>query len=190
MSRKVAGSIRDDVIGVFHWHNPSGCPVALGSTQLLTEMSNRNIFWGVKAAGFLELTALPNSCADCLEIWDPKLLELSGHVQASIRITLKECEQCHTKKFCVFTWDIDSAERLIILNRKDEIRLCSGWCGIYLTLEATSWLNVIVTIVFDSLWNFQTLPNVAKLFRTNRRPCIIGKQEDDDKIVVRGSFRR
>jgi hypothetical protein len=36
---------------VFHWHNPSGRTMALGSTQPLTEMSNRNISWGVKAAG-------------------------------------------------------------------------------------------------------------------------------------------
>ena len=50
-SRKVTGSIPDDVIGIFHWHNPSGCTIALRLTQLLTEMNNRNISWGVKAAG-------------------------------------------------------------------------------------------------------------------------------------------
>jgi len=33
--------------------------MALGSTQPLTEMSNRNISWEVKAA-------------DCLEIWEPQ----------------------------------------------------------------------------------------------------------------------
>jgi hypothetical protein len=46
-----AGSIHDGVIGIFHWHNPSGCTMALGSTQPLTEMSTRNICWGVKVAG-------------------------------------------------------------------------------------------------------------------------------------------
>jgi len=35
----------------FHWHNPSGRTMALGSTQSLTEMSTRNISWGVKAVG-------------------------------------------------------------------------------------------------------------------------------------------
>ena len=44
-SRKVAGSIPDGVIGIFHWHNPSGRIIALGSTQTLTEMSTRNISW-------------------------------------------------------------------------------------------------------------------------------------------------
>ena len=35
-NRKVAGSIPDGVIGIFHSHNPSDCTMALGSTQPLT----------------------------------------------------------------------------------------------------------------------------------------------------------
>jgi len=31
---------------IYHWHNPSGRTMALGSTQLLTEMSTRCISWG------------------------------------------------------------------------------------------------------------------------------------------------
>jgi hypothetical protein len=50
-TRKVAGSIPDGVIGIFHRHNPSGRTMALGSTQALTEMSTRNISYRVKAAG-------------------------------------------------------------------------------------------------------------------------------------------
>jgi len=50
-SRKVAGSIPDGVIGISHWRNPFGRTTVLGSTQLLTEMSTRNISWGVKAFG-------------------------------------------------------------------------------------------------------------------------------------------
>jgi len=38
--------------------------MALGLTQPPTEMSNRNISWGVG------LTSLPPSCANCLEIWE------------------------------------------------------------------------------------------------------------------------
>jgi hypothetical protein len=48
--RKVTGSIPDGVIGVFHWRNPSGRTMNLGLTEPLTEMSTRNISWGVKAA--------------------------------------------------------------------------------------------------------------------------------------------
>jgi hypothetical protein len=38
-------------VGFFHWHNPVGRTMALGSTQPLTEMSTRNISWGVRVAG-------------------------------------------------------------------------------------------------------------------------------------------
>jgi hypothetical protein len=48
---KVAGSIPNGVIGIFHWHNPFGRTVALESTQPLTETSTRNISWGVNVAG-------------------------------------------------------------------------------------------------------------------------------------------
>jgi len=54
-SQKVAGSIPDGVIGIFHCYNPSGCTMTLESTQPLTEMSTRNISWGkggwIKAVG-------------------------------------------------------------------------------------------------------------------------------------------
>jgi len=35
ISRKVAGSIPDDVTGIFHWHNPSGHTMTLGLTRPL-----------------------------------------------------------------------------------------------------------------------------------------------------------
>jgi hypothetical protein len=49
-SWRVAGSIPDGVIGIFHWYNPLGCTTALELTQPLTEMSTRNISWRVEAA--------------------------------------------------------------------------------------------------------------------------------------------
>ena len=45
-NRKVAGSISDGVIGIFHWRNPSDRTMALESTRPLTEMSTRGIYWG------------------------------------------------------------------------------------------------------------------------------------------------
>ena len=39
-------SIPDGDIGICNWHNPSGRTVALRLTQLLTEMSTRDISWG------------------------------------------------------------------------------------------------------------------------------------------------
>jgi hypothetical protein len=43
-NRKVAGSIPDGVIGIFHWNSDRS--MVLGSTQPLTEMSTRSISWG------------------------------------------------------------------------------------------------------------------------------------------------
>jgi hypothetical protein len=45
-SRKVAGSIPDEVIGFLDWPNPSSRIMALGSTQHPTEMSTRNLSGG------------------------------------------------------------------------------------------------------------------------------------------------
>jgi aspartate carbamoyltransferase regulatory subunit len=42
-SRKIVGSIPDEVIGFFNWPNPSCRTMALVSTQPLTEMSIRNL---------------------------------------------------------------------------------------------------------------------------------------------------
>jgi hypothetical protein len=70
-NRKVAESIPDGVIGIFHLHNPSCRTVALESTQPLTEMSTKNISWG-KGGRCVGLTTLPPPCADCLMIWEPQ----------------------------------------------------------------------------------------------------------------------
>jgi hypothetical protein len=45
---KVVGSIPDGVTEIFNLY---GHTMALGSTQPLTELSTRNISWGIKAAG-------------------------------------------------------------------------------------------------------------------------------------------
>ena len=42
-SRNVVGSISDDISRIFHWNNPSGHAMALGSTQPLRGMSTLNI---------------------------------------------------------------------------------------------------------------------------------------------------
>ena len=78
-SRKVAHSITDGVIGIFQWQNTSGRNVALESNQSLTEMSTRNIPWGVKAVGALGWqhyhvhvpTVLKSGRLNFLEPWQP-----------------------------------------------------------------------------------------------------------------------
>jgi len=55
LNQKVTGLIPNGVIAIFHWHNSSGCTIALGLTQPLTEMSIR-IFPGGKGGWCVGLT--------------------------------------------------------------------------------------------------------------------------------------
>ena len=64
-SRMFADSIPDSVIGIFHWHNPSGRTVALGSTQSLTEMNTRNISCGGGGGGEGAKAAGTHNCKPC-----------------------------------------------------------------------------------------------------------------------------
>jgi hypothetical protein len=59
-SRKVAGSIPDEVIGFSNRSNPSSRTMTLGSTKPLTEMRPK-IFLGLKCGQCVRLTTLPPS---------------------------------------------------------------------------------------------------------------------------------
>jgi hypothetical protein len=87
-SRKVAGSIPEGVIGIFHWYNPSVCTMALRSTQHLTEMSNMNISCGVKAAGALGWQPYHLHVPIVLKSGSLNFVETSGPVQACTGIVL------------------------------------------------------------------------------------------------------
>jgi hypothetical protein len=50
-NRKVAGSIPDGVIGIFHWHNPSDRTMAPGVDSASNRNEYQEYFLGVKAAG-------------------------------------------------------------------------------------------------------------------------------------------
>jgi hypothetical protein len=60
-SRKVAGSTPSEIIRFFNWPNPSSRTMTLGSTQPLTEMSNRNL---------LGVSRLPRKCGS-LDVSQP-----------------------------------------------------------------------------------------------------------------------
>ena len=79
-NQKVAGSIPDGVIGIFHWHNPSDCTMTLGSTQRLTEMSTRRFSRG-KCGRCVRLTTLLPSCAVVMKTGNLNSLEPSGPLQ-------------------------------------------------------------------------------------------------------------
>jgi hypothetical protein len=61
--------------------------MALGSPQSQTEEYQEYLLVG-KGGRCVGLTSLPPSCADCLEILEPQLLETSGPLRASNGIAL------------------------------------------------------------------------------------------------------
>jgi hypothetical protein len=74
--------------------------MALGSTQPLTEMSNRYISWG-KGGQCVGLTTLPPSCADLvLKSGSLNLLEPSGPVKACNGIALPYVVVSVPRLFC------------------------------------------------------------------------------------------
>ena len=85
---KVAGSIPNGVIGIFHWHNSSGRTMALGLTQPLTEMSTRNISLGSKGGRCVGLTTLPPHVPVVFKSGNLNLLETSEPVQVCNGIVL------------------------------------------------------------------------------------------------------
>ena len=85
---KVAGSIPDGVIGIFHWNNPSGRTMALVLTQPLTEISTKNISWGVKADGAKGWQTYHLYVPTVLKSESLNLLESSEPVQACNGIAL------------------------------------------------------------------------------------------------------
>ena len=84
-SRKVAGSIP-------RWcRNPSGRTMAVGPTQPQTEMSTRNISWGVKGGRCVGLISLPHLYVPIfLKSESLKFLEPSGPLQASLGIAFTQ----------------------------------------------------------------------------------------------------
>jgi hypothetical protein len=56
-------------VDIFHWYHPSGRTLRQESTQPPTEMSTRNIFWGVNPAGAYSVAF---SSVDSLGIWVPQ----------------------------------------------------------------------------------------------------------------------
>ena len=71
-SHKAEGFIPDGVIGIFHWHNPSGRTMAPGVYSACNRNEYQEYFLGGKGSRCVGLTTLPLSGADCHKIWEPE----------------------------------------------------------------------------------------------------------------------
>ena len=110
-SRKVAGSIPDGVIGIFHWHNPSSRTMALRLTRPPTEISTRNISCRVKAADAQGLQPYHLHVPNVLKSGNFNLLEPSGPVQACNRIAVP------------FSLHLDSMQHFSFLTRSVQLTM-------------------------------------------------------------------
>jgi hypothetical protein len=82
-SQKVAGSIPNDVAGIFHSHNPSGRTMAPGVDPTSTRNEYREYFLRGKGGRRVGATLSP-TCADCLQGLLLILLNVLQKIRASL----------------------------------------------------------------------------------------------------------
>jgi len=87
-NQKVAGSIPDDDVGIFHWHNPSDRHYGPGVDSACNRNEYQEHFPGGKGGRCVGLTTLPPSCAVVMKSGNLNFLEPSGPLQASNGIAL------------------------------------------------------------------------------------------------------
>ena len=71
-SRKVAGLNPDGVIRIVRWFITSGRTMVLGFEWASNRNYYQEYFLGCKGGRYIGLKTLPNSCSDCLDIWEPQ----------------------------------------------------------------------------------------------------------------------
>jgi len=117
-SRKVTVSIPDGIIGIFHWHNPSGCTVALGLTQSLKEMSTRKISLGVKAAGAYGWQPYHLHVPIVLKSGSLNLLENPQGLSRPVMGSLSYLSPCNENFWSLNTfWGTPDSIQIIFLSR-------------------------------------------------------------------------
>jgi len=85
---KAVVSIPDGFIAIFHWWNPSGFTMALGSTQPVTKMSTRNISWGLKVTSAYGWHPYHLHMLIVMKSGSLNLLKPSGTAQASTGVSV------------------------------------------------------------------------------------------------------
>jgi hypothetical protein len=115
-SRKVAGSIADEIIGFFSWPNRSSRTTVLGSTQRLTEMSTSNLPGG-KGRPARKTDNLSTICEPTVQkMWEPRRLT-----------TLWASTACYMDSFTVFFFFFIWFVRLLALRPLLAYCASLGW---------------------------------------------------------------
>jgi hypothetical protein len=115
-----------------HLQNPSGSTLALGSTQPLKEMSNRKIFWAVKAVGAWGWEPYHLHVPTVLKSGSINLLEPSGPVQACNGIAWH---------FCV----------------RQTIRYCANWSGFFVYSTISLTLGAVPCNIHRTVWGWSLI---------------------------------
>jgi hypothetical protein len=128
-SRWIFSSLPSNAI--FHWHNPSGRTVALGSTQPLTEMSTRNISWGERRPVRRADNLITFMCLN--------LLEPSGTVKACNWIALPFYRPMQIQVCCILFPTAGLTENSIVLPIYRTATAVKEMCKLWDVISIPFW---------------------------------------------------
>ena len=156
-SREVAGSIPDGVIGIFHWHKPSGRTMAPGVDSASNRNEYQECFQRSKGGRFVGLTIILHICADCHEIWEPippgTLWACPGPYRVCFAFTRIIAVDCNTAlDFPVYLFP---AKKYVntFLKKIEDFQTHYIRAG-ELFLRALAINYSIITIIGDAYYNF------------------------------------
>jgi len=125
---------------IFYCHNPSGRTMALGSTQPLTEMSTRNIFWGYRR---------PVRSADNLTTF---MCRLSWNLGASASWKAQGLSRpvmglLYLYLYLIFQWKCN-----FVVSEMDWLKLSTLTTSILWDSNITSSVSTVVWILTLQIW--------------------------------------
>ena len=160
-SRKVAGSIPDSNIGIFHWLKPSDRIMAVRSTQPVTEMTARDITWGVKADGAYGWQPCHLHVSIILKCWDRQPLGAVRACPGFYRnyFTFKRKERNHPEDFGLRKcWNGSEVNQMRYLGD------LTCWKYGSVTISCKHWNNIRVVKQEEVRWLEEILPSVENMW--------------------------
>ena len=118
--------IPDGVTGIFHWCNPSGRTMALGSTEPLTEMITRNNLLGGKGGQCVGLTTLPPIVLTVLKFGNPQ--HLYREIDLPLHwMNMQTCCHCLLSESVDMHWSLYGITLLFLFTCVD-VRVTCAHC--------------------------------------------------------------